>query len=469
MKKIICSMLCLVLILSLGGCRRIRGGLSSAEVLTSNGADIFFTAPSEDKPGTSSSNTASVTSPSDKTPSGSGNQNVSSSSVAQAQPQPSASNTSSATENLPEDTPPPYTPTGSGVYLTYQHLTADQQSVYNIIKQAVAEMKEGMVPLGKYDTRDVAVAFGAVRIDYPEFFWLPNSYVTQTRGSEISIAFQSSEHNVSYKCSRSQRDTMQARMNARLAEIKDAVAGARTAYDIELALHDWLCNNVNYDGKAQPAALSYTAYGALVDGLAVCEGYSRAMQWLCKQYLIPCTLVSGEAGGIGHMWNMIYIENEWYHLDVTWDDHTEKNGVILHGYFNLNSARLKRSHKTDKHFSQLSDEELFVAGEGYNIIDTNCSSERYFYGKVNGNILNDNFTASRNTIISKLTETANSGRSMCEFYIDSDDRSNIETKYSLQNCFYDVKLNNGKIITGYSLVLTGSATSMGIILKFEGE
>ncbi len=465
MKRFVCIVLCAVLAFGLCGCRRYK------EVFSSSGfvSDLII-------PSVTSSEQNSISSdPSDIALNSSGGQPSSqdggagTSSTAETPSLPGSQGSNPQAGQTSSNPSVSHRPAVNGVYSTYQELTAQQKAIYNIIKDTVAKMNEGMVPLGKHNPRDVAVAFGAVRTDYPEYFWMPNTYVTQTQGNNISIAFQSREHGVSYKCSRAERFAMQERMNARMAEVRAAVEGAKTDYEIELALHDWLCSNIDYDGKDEPGTLSYTAYGALVEGLAVCEGYARAMQWLCKQYSIPCTLVCGEAGGVGHMWNMIYIGNEWYHLDVTWDDYTEKNGVILHGYFNLSSTRISRSHKIDKHFSKLSDEDLLVDGIGYNIIDTNCSSERYFYGKLNNIVLNDSFTASHNTIVSKLTEVGNKGGNFCEFYIDSDDRSNIEIKYSLQKCFYDVKLNNGKNIKGYSLILTGSATAMGIILNFEGE
>ncbi len=51
----------------------------------------------------------------------------------------------------------------------------------------------------------------------------------------------------------------------------------------------------------------------------VCEGYSRAFKVLCNKVGIPCVLSTGDAGG-AHMWNYVELEEEWYAVDVTWND-----------------------------------------------------------------------------------------------------------------------------------------------------
>ena len=61
------------------------------------------------------------------------------------------------------------------------------------------------------------------------------------------------------------------------------------------------------------------------------------MQLLCDEVGIPCGLVYGSSRGEGHMWNLINLDDGWYHLDVTWDD-DETNGVISHRYFNVTKS-----------------------------------------------------------------------------------------------------------------------------------
>ena len=86
----------------------------------------------------------------------------------------------------------------------------------------------------------------------------------------------------------------------------------KTDYEKELFFHDYLIEHCAYHedtGNWQ----AYTAAGALLNGKAVCEGYSRAFQLLLNQEGIDNYLMTGSArdpsGRVdGHMWNLITLD-----------------------------------------------------------------------------------------------------------------------------------------------------------------
>ncbi|MDR0942968.1 MAG: hypothetical protein LBM41_00355 [Ruminococcus sp.] len=63
----------------------------------------------------------------------------------------------------------------------------------------------------------------------------------------------------------------------------------------------------------------HTAYGALVSGRSVCDGYAYAMQYICEELDIPCVIVAGDTddSDIGHAWNKVKIGKNWYVIDAT--------------------------------------------------------------------------------------------------------------------------------------------------------
>lgn len=64
-----------------------------------------------------------------------------------------------------------------------------------------------------------------------------------------------------------------------------------------------------------------TAYGALVSGLSICQGYSRAFLYLCQKANLWCQIVSGLGGGnMTHAWNLVKLDSGTYHIDITWSD-----------------------------------------------------------------------------------------------------------------------------------------------------
>ncbi len=88
-------------------------------------------------------------------------------------------------------------------------------------------------------------------------------------------------------------------------------------------VHNWLVKTVNYEKTDNNN--QYNIYGAIHDKKAVCEGYARSFKYLMEKLSVPTILVSGTAknseGKIEtHAWNYVKIEENWYAVDVTWDD-----------------------------------------------------------------------------------------------------------------------------------------------------
>lgn len=83
-------------------------------------------------------------------------------------------------------------------------------------------------------------------------------------------------------------------------------------------IYEYVINNVSY-AYGSSDDLRYTAYGALVNGKAVCQGYSVLLYRLAKEAGVSCRFVSGTAGG-AHAWNIAEINGIYYYLDSTWDD-----------------------------------------------------------------------------------------------------------------------------------------------------
>ena len=133
--------------------------------------------------------------------------------------------------------------------------------------------------------------------------------------------------------------------------VADVVTADMSDYDIAKALHDYLVLHCAYDydnyrNHTIPAA-SYTANGALLDGVAVCSGYAKAYEALLTAAGIPCETISGYANG-SHAWNLVQIDGAWYHVDTTWDDPApDKQGYVRYDYF-LKSDAYMRSHSHTK-------------------------------------------------------------------------------------------------------------------------
>ena len=90
-----------------------------------------------------------------------------------------------------------------------------------------------------------------------------------------------------------------------------------STYDQYYYLAAVLSEHVMYDDRRPDC---FSAFGALVEGRAVCEGYSLAYYLLCKEANLWCALRCGLPEGTGHQWNMIKLDSGIYNVDVTWCD-----------------------------------------------------------------------------------------------------------------------------------------------------
>ncbi len=112
--------------------------------------------------------------------------------------------------------------------------------------------------------------------------------------------------------------------------------------DIEavIAVHDYLIQNTVYDEASAASGstdVSHYAEGLLLNGKAVCSGYASTFQLLMKLAGIKCEYVSND----GHAWNLVQIGEEWYHIDVTWDDPVPDQGrIVNYNHFMLTDAEI---------------------------------------------------------------------------------------------------------------------------------
>ena len=118
----------------------------------------------------------------------------------------------------------------------------------------------------------------------------------------------------------------------------NGIKGNENLDDVEkaLLLHDRLALLCEYDYDNYLAGTipesSYNAYGVLVINDAVCKGYALAYDYLLEQVGIDSDYCASD--DINHAWNIVYINNIPYHVDVTWDDPTwDMSGRVLHKNF----------------------------------------------------------------------------------------------------------------------------------------
>ena len=122
----------------------------------------------------------------------------------------------------------------------------------------------------------------------------------------------------------------------RLEEVfQECVIEGMEAWQIALSVHDYLVMHAAYDEYLKVT----TGYDLLVSGKTVCAGYTEVYRELLRMAGIPCVSVVSEP--MEHTWNLVYLNGQWYHVDVTWDDPVpDQYGFVSHDYFLLTDEEI---------------------------------------------------------------------------------------------------------------------------------
>ncbi len=215
-------------------------------------------------------------------------------------------------------------------YSCYDYLDAAQKHVYDAIVSNVGKLSFTInFPnyLFKYENftqKYLDVIMHALCTDRPDIFYYAGYSVTG--GSLYSggvylntMNYQASPYDSSYYTA----SNLPGYYSALMSAVKAVPVDLSNRYNFIKSVHDYLADTVYYpDLNTSDYVMSaHDAYGALVEGRAVCQGYSDAIKILCDYYNIPCVCISGTAGGGGHMWNAVQMDDgKWYFIDCTWDD-----------------------------------------------------------------------------------------------------------------------------------------------------
>lgn len=109
------------------------------------------------------------------------------------------------------------------------------------------------------------------------------------------------------------------------------------------AAHDYIINHSQYDvARSDHNIIEYqsdTAYGPLLQGYSLCGGYTDAM----ALFLNDLQLKNYKIASASHIWNGVYLNNEWLHLDLTWDDPITSDGsnLLEYRFFLISTDTLK--------------------------------------------------------------------------------------------------------------------------------
>ena len=229
----------------------------------------------------------------------------------------------------------------------------------------ILEQSNGQELLGEY----YQSAIEAYTYDNPEIFYLsPNKMylnieTTTTGRKKTYYVYINNGNEANYLIDELSSKAEVDSCMQKIEEIKNQIIANRTGnvYDDIRMAHDYLVDNISYDSSISQSHI-YNVYGALVNKLAVCEGYARSFKYILDEMGISCVLVIGQGTNSqgqteNHAWNYVQLNGSWYAIDTTWDDPVVIGGGTAsssskYKYFLKGSNTFNQDHVSNGQFTQ---------------------------------------------------------------------------------------------------------------------
>ena len=226
----------------------------------------------------------------------------------------------------------------------------DGQTAEAVILQGL-QKKEKTIDISSFHltSEKASSIYMEVVFSHPELFYVKT-------GARIGIVNGYSSTIMPYYIDGLLSPKTQEAFNARVDKIlAETIAPGMSQVEMALSLHDYLVLHCAYDwnvANGRPASSDnvYTAYGALMEGNAVCQGYALAYNLLLNKVRMETEYVTSST--INHGWSLVKIGKTWYHVDVTWDDpltnlsgfNHDLPGRCDHAYFLVSTETMKKAH-----------------------------------------------------------------------------------------------------------------------------
>lgn len=150
-----------------------------------------------------------------------------------------------------------------------------------------------------------------------------------------SIAF----YGFNYYSSLAQESQVDAYVQNYVASIN---RNAMSDYALIKKIHDDVCNMTVYDEAFENRSdyYDYSAYGCMILGRCVCQGYALAFYRLCKEMGLQVRFVYSDPDWGCHAWNIVNLGGKFYYVDCTWDD-TYSYDKVTYNFFLKNEDEIK--------------------------------------------------------------------------------------------------------------------------------
>lgn len=233
----------------------------------------------------------------------------------------------------------------------YRQLNSYEQKFYPYVYNCIITRDEPLViPITTYSYIDHIVE--AILNDHPEIFYIDGyslSTVSYRDGRELLLFAPK------YIYTEEEQLQREGQIEAYTLPIIEEVAAIDDRFEKVKYLFDTIISISDYDVNAVD---NQNICSVFIGHTSSCQGYSKALQYLLQKVGIESSLVTGNvASGENHVWNIVKLEDSYYHLDVTWgdvyfeDEERQKNPLINYDYLCSTTKDITKTHQIISNFT----------------------------------------------------------------------------------------------------------------------
>ena len=202
---------------------------------------------------------------------------------------------------------------------------------------------------------DLLYIFTCLYNDTPSFYFLEVNSTHQAAVTSVGYVFSTDFQYTEAEIERYDKALVRGLQVFRDRYIREDM----TAFEKETVIHDYLVGTVIYDEESLKTKEEMTRHGEIFNVLgpllrkkAVCWGIACAFKLICDYCGVKCFVAIGKAVHSGtenssHAWNIVRLDNENYHVDVTWDIRRKGDISFSRDYLNLNDSLIRLDHTWD--------------------------------------------------------------------------------------------------------------------------
>lgn len=252
----------------------------------------------------------------------------------------------------------------------YSVLNDEEKAIYLEIYSILKNMNED-VELSTLDVELIEKAFKCVLNDHPQFYYVEGyTYTTYSKNDVLSKL----EFSGTYTKTKDECEAIDKQIEQYVEKCFWDINAGMSDYEKVKYIYEYVINGTEYNLAAKD---SQNICSVFLNGESVCMGYAKAMQYLLLEQDILCTIVNGTAQeGEVHAWNLLLLDGQYYHLDVTWgddsytvaNDETTSVGMTNYSFFCVTTDDILRTHTIDNVVELpqcIADENNYYVKEGY--------------------------------------------------------------------------------------------------------